>query len=81
MSTKAAGNFAKCGLSQANTRLTHARKFFEVAELVASEGETVPASASVAAALAVLAGFASRRSLLRRAGSSITWGESFSPSA
>jgi hypothetical protein len=35
-----------------------AKKFYEVAELVASDGDTVPASASVAAALAVLAGIA-----------------------
>jgi hypothetical protein len=46
-----------CGPDDALTRLAHARKFLEVAELVATE-ETVPASASVSAALAVLAGIA-----------------------
>ena len=46
-----------CGDGDALTRLAHARKFLDVAELVATE-EAVPASASVSAALAVLAGIA-----------------------
>jgi hypothetical protein len=49
---------AKCDRSQAQIRLTHAKKFFEVAELVASEGDAISESLSVAAALAVLAGIA-----------------------
>lgn len=46
-----------CGPTEARTRLDHARKFHEVAELAASERD-VDASRSVAAALAVLAGIA-----------------------
>ncbi|HWC47744.1 MAG TPA: hypothetical protein VG448_02565 [Solirubrobacterales bacterium] len=46
-----------CSISQARTRLGHAHKFLEVAELVAGEGEDLE-YASVAAALAVLAGIA-----------------------
>ena len=46
-----------CGDADALTRLAHAKKFLDVAELVATE-EAVPASASVSAALAVLAGIA-----------------------
>jgi hypothetical protein len=46
-----------CGKPEARTRLAHARKFLEVAELVASEKE-IEESASCAAALAVLAGIA-----------------------
>lgn len=45
-----------CGAVDARTRLAHARKFLEVAELVA--GEDVLESRSVSAALAVLAGIA-----------------------
>ena len=45
---------AKCDRSQAQIRLTHAKKFFDVAELVASEGDAIPESVNVAAALAVL---------------------------
>ena len=45
-----------CGAADARTRLAHARKFLEVAELVA--GEDVLESRSVSAALAVLAGIA-----------------------
>lgn len=47
-----------CVPIQARARLDHARKFHEVAELAASEGDDVDASRSVAAALAVLAGIA-----------------------
>ncbi|MGH3682088.1 MAG: hypothetical protein ACRDT2_17770 [Natronosporangium sp.] len=39
-------------------RLAHAAKYREAAELVATEAETAPASASVGAGLAVLAGIA-----------------------
>src|SRR5262245_4167827 len=46
-----------CGRPEAATRLAHAQKFLEVAELTATE-EAVPESASVAAALAVLSGIA-----------------------
>ena len=46
----------RCGAAEARTRLAHARKFLEVAELVA--GEDVEESRSVSAALAVLAGIA-----------------------
>ena len=51
------GRTQTCGRSEARTRLAHARKFLEVAELVASE-EQIDESASCAAALAVLAGIA-----------------------
>jgi hypothetical protein len=46
-----------CSEADAATRLRHARKFIEVAELVAGEGEEIE-YASQAAALAVLAGIA-----------------------
>lgn len=46
-----------CGRAEARTRLAQAKKFLEVAELVATERE-IDESASVAAALAVLAGIA-----------------------
>jgi hypothetical protein len=46
-----------CGLREARVRREQARKFLEVAELVAGEVE-IPASHSVSAALAVLAGIA-----------------------
>jgi hypothetical protein len=46
-----------CSDQDAKTRLAHARKFLDVAELVASEGDDLEYS-SVAAALAVLAGIA-----------------------
>ena len=45
-----------CGTAEARTRLAQARKFLEVAELVASED--IEESHSVSAALAVLAGIA-----------------------
>ncbi|MGH3093101.1 MAG: hypothetical protein ACRDOG_12355 [Gaiellaceae bacterium] len=47
-----------CDRSQARTRLENAQKSLEVAELAAVEQE-IPASRSVAAALAVLSGIAS----------------------
>ncbi len=46
-----------CSDQEAKTRLAHAHKFLEVAELVADEGDEVEYS-SAAAALAVLAGIA-----------------------
>lgn len=46
-----------CSAREARIRLDHARKFAEVAELVASE-RNLPPSAGVAAALAILAGIA-----------------------
>src|SRR5687768_6810213 len=46
-----------CGRAAARTRLAQARKFLEVADLVATERE-IDESTSVAAALAVLAGIA-----------------------
>jgi len=54
------GKSAPCGKAEARTRLSQAEKFLEVAELVESEALAglEPASASVAAALAILAGIA-----------------------
>lgn len=46
-----------CSKADATTRLRHARRFMEVAQLVAEEGEDVD-YASASAALAVLAGIA-----------------------
>lgn len=46
-----------CSSADAATRLRHAQKFLEVAEIVADEGEDIE-YASPAAALAVLAGIA-----------------------
>ena len=46
----------QCSKAQARTRLDHAKRFIEVGELVSAE--TDPEYASVAAALAVLAGIA-----------------------
>jgi hypothetical protein len=54
--TRASGRTQTCGATDARTRLAQARKFLEVAELVADED--IEASHSVAAALAVLAGIA-----------------------
>jgi hypothetical protein len=47
----------RCSGADARTRQAQARKFLEVAELVATE-QAIPASASAAGALAVLAGIA-----------------------
>jgi hypothetical protein len=58
MSPRARGRTAGCSRAQARVRLDQATKYREVAELVASEGDDVPASASVGAGLAVLAGIA-----------------------
>ena len=54
--TRRAGRTQPCGAAQARTRLAQARKFLEVAELVATEN--AEESLSVSAALAVLAGIA-----------------------
>lgn len=56
--TKRTGRTQPCDRAQARTRLENAQKSLEVAELAAVEQE-IPASRSVAAALAVLAGIAS----------------------
>ena len=52
--TRRGGRTQPCDRAQARTRLESAQKSLEVAELVAGE-EEIPASRSVAAALAVLA--------------------------
>jgi len=56
--TKRSGRTQPCDRTQARTRLENAQKSLEVAELAAAEQE-IPASRSVAAALAVLSGIAS----------------------
>jgi hypothetical protein len=55
--SSSSGRTQRCSEADAATRLRHARKFLEVAQLVADEGEDVE-YASPAAALAVLAGIA-----------------------
>jgi hypothetical protein len=57
MSPRRAGRTQACSEADAAARLRHARKFIEVAELVAGEGDEME-YASQAAALAVLAGIA-----------------------
>lgn len=57
MAGRGATRTQPCSIAQAGTRLKHARKFLEVAELVAGEAGDVE-YASAAAALAVLAGIA-----------------------
>ena len=47
-----------CGPGEAAIRLSQAKKFLEVATLVESEAALLPSSASLTAALAVLAGIA-----------------------
>jgi hypothetical protein len=54
MMARAAARTQTCSDQDAKARLAHARKFLEVAELVADEGDEVEYS-SAAAALAVLA--------------------------
>jgi hypothetical protein len=56
--TRRGGRTQPCGREHARTRLENARKALEVAELAAAERE-IPASRSVAAAVAVLSGIAS----------------------
>jgi hypothetical protein len=57
MSPRRVGRTQTCTAADAVTRLRHARKFIEVAELVAGEGAEIE-YASQATALAVLAGVA-----------------------
>jgi hypothetical protein len=57
LSPRQSGRTQVCSEGDATTRLRHAQKFIEVAQLVAGEGEDVEYS-SQAAALAVLAGIA-----------------------
>jgi hypothetical protein len=57
MNPSGSGRTQRCSEADAATRLRHARKFLEVAELVAEEGEDVE-YASPAASLAILAGIA-----------------------
>ncbi len=57
MSPRQSGRTQFCSEADAATRLRNARKFVEVAELVAGEGDDIE-YASQAAALAVLAGIA-----------------------
>lgn len=57
MTPRASGRTQPCEEADARVRLAHAQKFLEVADLAASE-TGVAESASVAAALAVLAGIA-----------------------
>lgn len=57
MSPRNSGHTQRCSDADASSRLRHARKFLEVAELVAGEGDDID-YASQAAALAVLAGIA-----------------------
>lgn len=56
--TRASGRSQKCSAREARSRLAHAAKFLEVAEIAAGEGEHDPEYASVAVSLAVLAGIA-----------------------
>lgn len=57
MTPRNSGRTQSCSEADAAARLRHARKFVEVAELVAGEGDEIE-YASQAAALAVLAGIA-----------------------
>ncbi len=57
MNPAGSGRTQPCSGADASVRLRHARKFLEVAELLADEGDDVE-YASPAAALAVLAGIA-----------------------
>jgi hypothetical protein len=52
------GRTQQCTAADARSRREHARKFLEVAELVATEESDNPESCNVAASLAVLAGIA-----------------------
>jgi len=71
MSPAAKGRTQPCSEPQARTRLDHARRFLDVAQLAAGEDDSLE-YASAAAALAVLAGIAASdaarcKSLGRRA--------------
>lgn len=57
MTSRAQGRTESCSPADARTRLQHARKFLEVAQLIAEPGQDVE-YASAGAALAVLAGIA-----------------------
>jgi hypothetical protein len=57
MSPRSPGRTQECSENDARSRIAHARKFLEVAELVAGEGDDIEYS-SPSAALAVLAGIA-----------------------
>jgi hypothetical protein len=57
MSPRSQQRTQECSENDARSRIGHARKFLEVAELVAGEGEDIEYS-SPSAALAVLAGIA-----------------------
>jgi hypothetical protein len=57
MSPRSSGRTQQCSEADAGIRVGHARKFLEVAELLAGEGQDIE-YASPAAALAVLAGIA-----------------------
>jgi hypothetical protein len=57
LSPRSSARTQPCSAADAASRLRHARKFIEVAELIAGEGEDIEYS-SQAAALAVLAGIA-----------------------
>ena len=58
MTPRHSGRTQTCGRPQAATRLAHAHKFLDTAELVDTDIESDEANASVAASLAVLAGIA-----------------------
>jgi hypothetical protein len=58
MTPRQAGRTQVCGRPQAKTRLAHAHKFLDAAELIATDIDADEANASVAASLAVLAGIA-----------------------
>lgn len=58
MTPRHEGRVQRCGRPQATTRLAHARKFLDAAELIATDTDDDAANVSVAASLAVLAGIA-----------------------
>jgi hypothetical protein len=54
MTPRQAGRTQVCGRPQATARLTHARKFLDAAELIATDIDADEANASVAASLDVV---------------------------
>jgi hypothetical protein len=56
--TKSRGRSQDCSPQEARNRLSHARKFLDVAEIAAGDHDQDPEYASAAASLAVLAGIA-----------------------
>lgn len=58
MMARHVGRTQPCTIADARARRSHARKFYEAADLVALEEPDNPESANVAASLAVLAGIA-----------------------